>query len=434
MAYQESSYGPRSTYAGPTNNAPPHFPQSHQQHSHFYPNPNPYPQSNHSNASPPPPLSSYIHPQPSEGQTYHPQTLPYGPNQFQSQNGRAPLMQPPMSLPDDHFKKPYLPQQQYINHGPLLFPLPFSSSTLCHEAQSNHTVADRVHSLGQPPANYIDHQRQKSSSAVSDLPAQQAYSGASTTPKRLHNSGLSYPPTSTMTVTAASINPPSTQSTPTSEVPSQSADHPLQPGGLSSLDQQRVDALLQVNNLLLQEVTILQKVGFKPAPQSPQQTAPPNSSSPQATPAPPTSAGDPTSTTQNQNNPAPKPNPTVTTPTTTTPTTATAPQQQSLNTKKYVEFMTRIKTNIMFLVSISDQAKDKPRLPYPSHLEAPPLWLNPGSEEGDKQLDLLRDEYSKLRELWPDWKPEVRKPQMGAQQAQQVQQQTQQQPLVQQQS
>ncbi|KAF6224333.1 hypothetical protein HO133_010910 [Letharia lupina] len=404
MAYQESSYGPRSTYAGPTNNAP-HFPQSHQQHSHshsqFYPNP--YPHSTQSNASSPP-LPSYTPPQPSEGQTYHPQRLPYGPNQIHNVGGLS--TQPPMTAPDDHFKKPYLPQQQYMNHG-------------------------------QPPANFIDHQRQKSSSAVSELAPAQAYSGASTTPQRLHTSSSSYPPTSTMTVTAAPINPPSTQSTPTSEVPSQSADPALQPGGLSSLDQQRVDALLQVNNLLLQEVTILQKVGFKPSPQSPQQTAPPNTSSPQATPAPPTSAGDPTSTTQNQNNSVTKTNPTVSTPTTTTPTTATAPQQPSLNTKKYVEFMTRIKTNIMFLVSISDQAKDKPRLPYPSHLEAPPLWLNPGNEEGDRQLDLLREEYTRLRELWPDWKPEVRKPQVGGQPVQQGLQQglqQMQQPQVQQQS
>lgn len=305
-------------------------------------------------------------------------------------------MQPPTSLPDDHFKKPYLPQHQYMNHGP-------------------------------PPANFIDNQRQNS---VSDLAPAQAYSGASTNPKRLHNPSSSYPPI--MAVSAAPVNPPSTQSTPTSEVPSQYADPALQPGGLSSLDQQRVDALLQVNNLLLQEVTILQKVGFKPSPQSPQQTAPPNTS-PQATPAPPTSAGDPTSTAQNQNNSATKITPTITTPTTTTPTTATAPQQQSLNTKKYVEFMTRIKTNIMFLVSISDQAKEKPRLPYPTHLEAPPLWLNPGNEEGDKQLDLLREEYARLRELWPDWKPEVRKPQVGAQQAQQGPQMMQQ-PQVQQQS
>lgn len=86
----------------------------------------------------------------------------------------------------------------------------------------------------------------------------------------------------------------------------------------------------------------------------------------------------------------------------------------------------------MFLVSISDQAKDKPRLPYPSHLEAPPLWLNPGNEEGDRQLDLLREEYARLRELWPEWKPEVRKPQTVAQQAQQGQQGQQQ--MVQQQS
>lgn len=123
MAYQD---GPRSTYAGPTNNAP-HFPLSHQQQSPFYANP--YPQSN----GPSPPIPSYAHPhpQPSERQTYQPQRHQYGPNQ--NQNGRGPLMQPPTSLPDDHFKKPYLPQQQYMNHGPLLFPIAFSSSSLWHE-------------------------------------------------------------------------------------------------------------------------------------------------------------------------------------------------------------------------------------------------------------------------------------------------------------
>ena len=156
MAYQEGSYGgPRSTYAGPTNNnnihnttislnaAAGHFPHSqslshHQQlhhpspspsqsHSHFYPNPNlnPYPHPNLQSAnhhhllnatSPPlPSSSSYPHHQPPEGQTYHPQRLPYGPNPIH--NGGGPLMQPPMSLPDDHFKKPYLPQQQYMSHG-----------------------------------------------------------------------------------------------------------------------------------------------------------------------------------------------------------------------------------------------------------------------------------------------------------------------------
>ena len=167
MAYQESSYGPRSTYAGPTttntNNAP-HFPQSlslshhqHQQqqqlqqqqqqqqqqhqHPHFYPNNNPpsssssssssayHPHSstnhqsfNHPNATSPPPLSSYQqHSQPSEPQSYQAPRLPYASNQ--NLHGGQPLMQPPMSLPDDHFKKPYLPQQQYMNHGSSSFPL-----------------------------------------------------------------------------------------------------------------------------------------------------------------------------------------------------------------------------------------------------------------------------------------------------------------------
>lgn len=133
MAYQQ---GPHSTYPGPANNAP-HFPhsQSHlhlqqqpplsiqqqqqQQHSHFYPSQYPphfdQPQSN---ASSPPTPSSYSLQHPSDAQTYQAQRQTYPSNHIQ--NGGGPLMQRPM-LPDDHFKKPYLPQQPYINHGSLLY-------------------------------------------------------------------------------------------------------------------------------------------------------------------------------------------------------------------------------------------------------------------------------------------------------------------------
>ena len=174
MAYQESSYGPRSTYAGPTTNThthtntntntnnntstnnlshfPPSFSLSHpqhqqqhqqqqQQHPHFYSNNPPsssssssssssyhHPQSsnhqsfNHPNATSPPPLPSYQQQsQPSEPQSYQASRLPYASNQ--NHHAGQPLMQPPMSLPDDHFKKPYLPQQQYLNHGSSFFSL-----------------------------------------------------------------------------------------------------------------------------------------------------------------------------------------------------------------------------------------------------------------------------------------------------------------------
>ena len=161
MAYQED-YGPRSnsTHVGPTNNAP-HFPHSHsqslslslsqsqspsiQQQSHFYPNQYQYPpQSNQFNASSSPPTSSpYTIPQPSEAQTYQTQRQPYPPNHIQ--NGAVPLMQRPMTLPDDHFKKPYLPQQQYINHGRFLFPLLFPSSMFWDKARLFNTIlADTV--------------------------------------------------------------------------------------------------------------------------------------------------------------------------------------------------------------------------------------------------------------------------------------------------
>ena len=54
-------------------------------------------------------------------------------------------MQLPTGLPDDHFKKPYLPQQQYINHGPL--PLPPSLLFQQHPGmkQENSHLAMLIH-------------------------------------------------------------------------------------------------------------------------------------------------------------------------------------------------------------------------------------------------------------------------------------------------
>lgn len=234
-----------------------------------------------------------------------------------------------------------------------------------------------------------------------------------------------------MTATALSAKPPSAHSTPTSEAAPSAPDTTSQASGLSNLDQQRVDALLHVNNLLLHEVTVVQKAGLKAPPQSPQPAAPPASTSPQPKTAAQIKSEGTTVTPASTDGPTKVPSNgtfTTTPPTTTTPATVAAPplpQAAALNQRKYIEYMSRLKSNIMFLVSISDQTKDKTRPPYPSHLEPPPPWLGSGKEEGDQQLESLRDGYARLRELWPDWKPPPKvhpSGQPGAQQAQQQQQ------------
>lgn len=231
----------------------------------------------------------------------------------------------------------------------------------------------------------------------------------------------------------------SAQSTPTSEVPSQATDTPSHVPKAHPLDQDRVEALLNVNNLLLQEVQILQKSGLKSFqsgnPQSPQQANQANASSPQTK----VEGSDPSPTSTDPSQPAPtattnaSTNSASSTPTTTTPTTTV--HQQTYNQKKFVEYMKRLQSNIMFLVSMSDASKQRQRAPYPGHLELLPIWLAEGMKEEDKaQFEALKEGYGKLRELWPDWKPGPPglNPQQQQQQGQAQQQNRQQQPSTQQ--
>ena len=268
-----------------------------------------------------------------------------------------------------------------------------------------HVLIIYFNPLAQAPPNSYPYNQQHPASTVSSVP-----SAAISSPQKpsLHttNAGASNPTTSSMTVSA----PPATssaQTTPTSEGPSQAAEATAQATRLSPLDQERVDALLNVNNLLLQELQILQKLGLKqPAgnPQSPQGPNQTNASSPQAKaeggavspkPADPSTGVSTNPTTTSSN----------TTPTTTTPTTS-GPSQYSLTQKKFFEYMNRLKSNIMFLVTISDGTKQKQRLPYPTHLETLPNWLAEGIREEDKpQLEALKESYVRLRGLFPDWKP-----------------------------
>ena len=329
-------------------------------------------------------------------------------------------MQQPSSstmVPDDPFKKPYLPpqkseaprhtapqtqQQQSTQNGRLFLPFPeFTYVQTFYEARADIML----HSLAQSPPNSYPYSQQHPASTASSIPSAAAFSPQKP-PNHTTNASTSNSTTSSMTVSA----PPATssaQTTPTSEAPSQSADAAAQATKLSPLDQERVDALLNVNNLLLQELQILQKLGLKQPvvnPQSPQGPNQTNASSPQAkaeggaaspkSTEPSTALGaHPTSTSSN------------TTPTTTTPTTA-GPPQYSLTQKKFFEYMNRLKSNIMFLVTISDGTKQKQRLPYPTHLETLPNWLAEGIKDEDKpQLEALKESYVRLRGLFPDWKP-----------------------------
>lgn len=271
-----------------------------------------------------------------------------------------------------------------------------------------------LHSSAQPPPANQRYNQPTPTPNVSYSPEQQV-----NRPPEVPTTSSSLSASSSMTVTALPAVS-SAQSTPTAETPTQPPDPTASASKISPIDQERVDALLNVNNLLLQEVTILQKAGLKatPNPQSPQGPNQANQNSPQTTPIstdpPITATGDQNAATTSTNS----------TPTTTTPTTAAPsqpPNNPSQNVRKFGEYMGRLKTNIMYLVTISDPSKAKHRPPYPTHLEEPPAWLVEGVKDEDREIfEALKEAYVKLRGLWPDWKPQPR-PQMGQQQMMQQQ-------------
>ncbi|KAK0514561.1 hypothetical protein JMJ35_003178 [Cladonia borealis] len=325
MAYQ-NSYGahPHMYNSGGANAG--HFPhqqlphpqqQQQQQQQQFYPNP--YPQS----AAPSP---SYVQPQGSQGPANQVPRQPYLPNQSHGSGGPH-LMPPPSNVPDDPFKKPYLPQQRTT------------------EPQQQY-----IHNAQSPPFNPRYSQQPPATSAPS-------ISNTSTTSRETiqpTTTSLSYTPVSSMTAPAVPVTSSAQVASPP-ESPSQPQDPSSQTSKSSAIDQERIDALLTVNNLLLQEVQILQKAGLKATAQSPQQANPANASSPQTKPE----AATPTSTdpaeAAGQNAPTPS---SVTTPTTTTPTTLVPPQPSNnptQNQKKFVEYMGQ-QTNTQTAISCTPGA------------------------------------------------------------------------------
>ncbi|KAL2050598.1 hypothetical protein ABVK25_009106 [Lepraria finkii] len=304
MAYQNSYKArPHMYNAGGANAG--HFPPtSHQQLLHqqqqqqFYPNP--YPQS----AAP---FPSYIQPQGSQSSASQGPRQQYPSNQNQG-NGGTPLMPPPSTVPDDPFKKPYLPPQR------------------TSEPQSQY-----MQNAQSPPFNPRYNQRQPASTAPTSSNITNTAPGEASR----HPASSSDQPTSLMTAPALPAASTGQLTTPP-ESPSQAQVPSAQANNVSPQEQERVDALLNVNNLLLQEVQILQKAGLKAPAQA-------TLSSPQAKPEGTTTT--PTSTAPAEaTNQSPS---TSTTPTATTPATATptAPSSNNpiQNQRKFVEYMGRLK-------------------------------------------------------------------------------------------
>ena len=330
-------------------------------------------------------------------------------------------MPPPSTVPDDPFKKPHLPPQrtsepqpQYMPNGRLLFPSVTFFNLRLNVSGSIAQDADvLLHSSAQsPPFNPRYNQQQPASTAPTSSNITNTAPGEATR----HPASSSDQSTSSMTAPALPAASTGQLTTPP-ESPSQAQVPSAQANNISPQEQERVDALLNVNNLLLQEVQILQKAGLKaPA---------------QATLSSPQAKSEGTTTTPTSTDPAEATNQipsTSTTPTATTPATATptAPSSNNpiQNQKKFVEYMGRLKTNIYYLVAINDQGKQKTRPPYPTHLEPPPVWLAEGLKDEDKErFEALKEGYAKLRKLWPDWRPQPRQPPQQAQQQQQNQQQ-----------
>ncbi|KAL8686584.1 MAG: hypothetical protein Q9218_007001 [Villophora microphyllina] len=239
-----------------------------------------------------------------------------------------------------------------------------------------------------------------------------------------------------MPTTAAKSNPQSISgSPPESGKPVLASTDP------TSLESQRVSALLDLNRVLLFEVVALQKVnktGPSPAPpqRNPQQTSPPpatdgapatapSQTPPDATPAAKHDNDNPTaSTTENSKDPPTTNNEAQPQPQTTTSNpqnTTTNPTNKIPASKEYIEYMRRLQANLAYLASVADRHhKPGNAVPqYPAIMEAPNLPPPPSTTkdtetEAKEEKEDLREIYHRLRELWPEYKGKAGTPGPGA--------------------
>lgn len=182
-----------------------------------------------------------------------------------------------------------------------------------------------------------------------------------------------------------------------------------QSSATSPLEAQRVGFLLELNSLLLQEVVNIQNAGKTDVPATIQQPSPPLEQGP-VTPAAGQRAQQPSSPEDRGSN---------------TPGANQRAQQQMKTavTKDFIEYaslyfypyscldltslprsryMRRLQANLAYLASIAEQnTKPQNIIPqFPAIMDAPA----PGPSESENGKEALRDMYTKMKELWPDYK------------------------------
>lgn len=169
---------------------------------------------------------------------------------------------------------------------------------------------------------------------------------------------------------ASTQQPAITQPITTTNPPQQTPTQSPTTAAPSPLESARVTALLDINRLLLQSIFSLQ---------SP--TKPATSETPDAT----------------------------------DPGQAVQPQQgrpRHLANPHYSDYMRRLQSNLAYLACIADRPH-KPQNPIPSFpaiMETPVQRKAEASSEGDAEREKeLRQKYESLRELWPDWKGDIKK-------------------------
>ncbi|KAL8785576.1 MAG: hypothetical protein Q9195_008594 [Heterodermia aff. obscurata] len=170
-------------------------------------------------------------------------------------------------------------------------------------------------------------------------------------------------PATMPSATAPSSNPQALTTPAQSQSPTAAAPSPLEAA--------RVTALLEINRLLLYSIFAIQTPPPKP-------TAPDTSSS---------SSSDATK-------PAP-------------------PARPSHQTNPhYTDYMRRLQSNLAYLACIADRPHkpQNPIPPFPAIMETPAQRKAEAEAEGDDEREReLRMKYESLKELWPDWKGDVKK-------------------------
>ncbi|KAL8923229.1 MAG: hypothetical protein Q9172_003206 [Xanthocarpia lactea] len=221
-----------------------------------------------------------------------------------------------------------------------------------------------------------------------------------------------------MTTTTTKTLPQSTPSFPTpTKEPTNPAPSTPAP---TSLESQRVSALLELNRVLIQEVVALQELqkdnkSGTPASQTqpnPQQTSPPPAADASTT-GTSQSKPDPSSSTKQQEVEANKntTNPSTTDDTSTPaidnkPTQPHHPQpNKPPSSKEYIGYMRRLQANLAYLASVADRHhKPGNAVPqYPAIMEAPDT-AEAGGENNKAGKENMKDLYARLRELWPEYK------------------------------